>query len=93
MSRLRFFSLDWPPPGKPGPNQFHPGQTHCRNLGRGGTPIWPTASPAVALGVLSRASGADELGPDGHPALGGFLPPAHNRNRMWAGSRIEFYHR
>lgn len=34
---------------------------------------------------------ADELGSDGHPALGGFLPPAHNRNRMWAGSRIEFY--
>ena len=34
---------------------------------------------------------AAELGPDGHPALGGFLPPAHNRNRMWAGSRIEFY--
>ncbi|MBV7551987.1 MaoC family dehydratase N-terminal domain-containing protein [Pseudomonas sp. PDM28] len=34
---------------------------------------------------------ADELGPDGHPALGGFLPPAHNRNRMWAGSRLEFY--
>ncbi|MDB5997497.1 MAG: hypothetical protein JWP42_4633 [Pseudomonas sp.] len=35
--------------------------------------------------------GASELGPDGHPALGGFLPPAHNRNRMWAGSRLEFY--
>ncbi|RBH52649.1 MULTISPECIES: MaoC family dehydratase N-terminal domain-containing protein [Pseudomonas] len=34
---------------------------------------------------------AGELGPDGHPALGGFLPPAHNRNRMWAGSRLEFY--
>jgi itaconyl-CoA hydratase/mesaconyl-C4 CoA hydratase len=34
---------------------------------------------------------ASELGPDGHPALGDFLPPAHNRNRMWAGSRIEFY--
>lgn len=34
---------------------------------------------------------AAELGPDGHPALGGFLPPAHNRNRMWAGSRLEFY--
>jgi itaconyl-CoA hydratase/mesaconyl-C4 CoA hydratase len=34
---------------------------------------------------------ADKLGPDGHPALGDFLPPAHNRNRMWAGSRIEFY--
>ncbi|MBS7846460.1 MaoC family dehydratase N-terminal domain-containing protein [Pseudomonas fluorescens] len=33
----------------------------------------------------------EELGSDGHPALGGFLPPAHNRNRMWAGSRLEFY--
>ncbi|MBV4484563.1 MaoC family dehydratase N-terminal domain-containing protein [Pseudomonas sp. SWRI153] len=34
---------------------------------------------------------AEQLGPDGHPALGDFLPPAHNRNRMWAGSRIEFF--
>lgn len=32
----------------------------------------------------------DELGPDGHPVLGGFLPPADNRNRMWAGGRVEF---
>jgi itaconyl-CoA hydratase/mesaconyl-C4 CoA hydratase len=30
------------------------------------------------------------LGRDGHPALGGFLPPADNRNRMWAGGRLEF---
>lgn len=30
------------------------------------------------------------LGADGHPARGGFLPPAENRNRMWAGSRLEF---
>lgn len=32
------------------------------------------------------------LGSDGHPARGGFLPPADNRNRMWAGGRIEFLH-
>ena len=32
------------------------------------------------------------LGADGHPARGGFLPPADNRNRMWAGGRIEFLH-
>ncbi|MBV6286969.1 FAS1-like dehydratase domain-containing protein [Pseudomonas aegrilactucae] len=32
----------------------------------------------------------DGLGQDGHPARGGFLPPAHNRNRMWAGSRLTF---
>lgn len=31
-----------------------------------------------------------QLGPDGHPARGGFLPPADNRNRMWAGGRVEF---
>jgi itaconyl-CoA hydratase/mesaconyl-C4 CoA hydratase len=30
------------------------------------------------------------LGNDGHPARGGFLPPADNRNRMWAGGRLEF---
>jgi len=30
------------------------------------------------------------LGADGHPARGGFLPPANDRNRMWAGGRVEF---
>jgi len=30
------------------------------------------------------------IGVDGHPARGGFLPPADNRNRMWAGSRVTF---
>lgn len=30
------------------------------------------------------------LGEDGHPARGGFLPPAANRNRMWAGGRVQF---
>lgn len=34
---------------------------------------------------------ADGLGEDGHPARGGFLPPAAKRNRMWAGGRIEFF--
>ncbi|MGA1826797.1 FAS1-like dehydratase domain-containing protein [Microbacterium sp.] len=31
------------------------------------------------------------LGEDGHPALGGFLPPVPLPRRMWAGSRIEFH--
>lgn len=35
----------------------------------------------------------DELGEDGHPARGGFLPPADNRNRMWAGGRLNFVNR
>jgi 3-methylfumaryl-CoA hydratase len=31
-----------------------------------------------------------EIGPDGHPQRGGFLPPVPLPRRMWAGSRIEF---
>ncbi len=30
-----------------------------------------------------------ELGRDGHPALGGFLPPVTLPRRMWAGGRLE----
>ena len=33
---------------------------------------------------------ASELGPDGHPKRGGFLPPVPLPRRMWAGGRIEF---
>ena len=36
---------------------------------------------------LARQS---ELGPDGHPRRGGFLPPVPLPRRMWAGSRIRF---
>src|SRR5689334_17334074 len=32
-----------------------------------------------------------EIGPDGHPKRGGFLPPVHELpRRMWAGSRLSF---
>lgn len=32
-----------------------------------------------------------ELGPDGHPARGGFLPPVALPRRMWAGSQLTFH--
>ncbi|WP_241667118.1 FAS1-like dehydratase domain-containing protein [Muricoccus nepalensis] len=33
----------------------------------------------------------DEVGPDGHPRRGGFLPPVHDLpRRMWAGGRVTF---
>lgn len=32
----------------------------------------------------------DRLGPDGHPRLGGFLPPVPLPRRMWAGGTVEF---
>ena len=31
------------------------------------------------------------LGRDGHPALGGFLPPRGPARRMWAGSQVRFH--
>ena len=37
-----------------------------------------------------EAKPASELGVDGHPKLGGFLPPVGAARRMWAGGRIEF---
>jgi len=32
----------------------------------------------------------EDLAADGHPALGGFLPPVDLPRRMWAGGRFEF---
>ena len=32
-----------------------------------------------------------EVGPDGHPKRGGFLPPVPLPRRMWAGSRMQFH--
>ncbi len=43
---------------------------------------WMFTNPAV------RQS---QLGPDGHPQRGGFLPPLDLPRRMWAGSDVEFH--
>jgi 3-methylfumaryl-CoA hydratase len=37
-----------------------------------------------------EAKPPSELGPDGHPKRGGFLPPVPLPRRMWAGGRLEF---
>ena len=34
---------------------------------------------------------ASTLGPDGHPARGGFLPPISLQRRMWAGGDLRFH--
>jgi 3-methylfumaryl-CoA hydratase len=33
-----------------------------------------------------------QIGPDGHPLRGGFLPPVPLPRRMWAGGRLVFHH-
>jgi 3-methylfumaryl-CoA hydratase len=43
------------------------------------------------LYFLPRAP-SRQIGPDGHPKRGGFLPPITLARRMWAGSRCTFHH-
>ncbi|WP_425261238.1 FAS1-like dehydratase domain-containing protein [Rubrivivax sp. RP6-9] len=38
------------------------------------------------------AARARDIGPDGHPQRGGFLPPVPLPRRMWAGGRLDFHH-
>ena len=53
-------------------------------------PMPPTEAPLGLQWCLTPAVAAqDQLGPDGHPARGGFLPPVPLPRRMWAGGRIE----
>ncbi|MEZ5870947.1 MAG: acyl-CoA dehydrogenase [Nitratireductor sp.] len=40
---------------------------------------------------FGEARPASELGRDGHPARGGFMPPIALPRRMWAGSRLQFH--
>ncbi len=42
------------------------------------------------LHFLPRAR-QSEIGPDGHPKRGGFLPPVPLPRRMWAGGRLHFH--
>jgi 3-methylfumaryl-CoA hydratase len=39
---------------------------------------------------FNPAAPRSQLGPDGHPKRGGFLPPIELPRRMWAGSRIRY---
>ncbi len=52
-----------------------------------GTPLPPLWHWLYFL-PLRRAS---EIGPDGHPQRGGFMPPVELPRRMWAGSQFEWH--
>ncbi|WP_342364361.1 FAS1-like dehydratase domain-containing protein [Terrarubrum flagellatum] len=57
---------------------------HLAEVGDGEAPLglhWCLAPPIRPM---------SELGPDGHPAKGGFLPPVPLPRRMWAGGTIEY---
>lgn len=44
----------------------------------------------IHLCLCQPARPGSELGPDGHPARGGFLPPVPLPRRMWAGGSFTF---
>jgi 3-methylfumaryl-CoA hydratase len=46
------------------------------------TTHWCLAQPVYPM---------SQLGPDGHPTRGGFLPPVPLPRRMWAGGELEFF--
>ncbi len=56
----------------------------------------PSAEPGCALPPLwhwlyfSPEAPQGDIGPDGHPRRGGFLPPVDLPRRMWAGGRFRF---
>lgn len=53
-----------------------------------GAPIHPLSHWCLFLSEAKQS----QLGEDGHPARGHFLPPVHHLpRRMWAGSRLEFF--
>jgi 3-methylfumaryl-CoA hydratase len=52
-----------------------------------GTPLPPLWHWLYFLPLPMQA----EIGPDGHPKRGGFMPPVPQPRRMWAGSDFEFH--
>jgi 3-methylfumaryl-CoA hydratase len=46
------------------------------------TAHWCLAQPVYPM---------SQLGPDGHPTRGGFMPPVPLPRRMWAGGELEFF--
>jgi 3-methylfumaryl-CoA hydratase len=56
-----------------------------------GTPKAGDAAPFTTHWCLAQpVYPMSELGPDGHPTRGGFLPPVPLPRRMWAGGELEF---
>lgn len=58
-------------------------QSHAPMEGENMPPLWHWYG-------FPPTAGMAELGEDGHPRLGGFMPPVRLNRRMWAGGTVEF---
>ena len=57
----------------------------------GSTRMGAEAPPMIHICLCLPAVPTAELGPDGHPERGGFLPPVPLPRRMWAGGSFVFH--
>ena len=56
-----------------------------------GVPVPDVLPPLWHWTLFQDWVAPDQVGPDGHPRRGGFLPPVHDLpRRMWAGGRVRF---
>ncbi|MEM9106993.1 MAG: MaoC family dehydratase N-terminal domain-containing protein [Pseudomonadota bacterium] len=67
-------------------NRFNATLDLGRDYPRDGDPV----APMIHFCLAPAAAPDSELGPDGHPARGGFLPPVPLPRRMWAGGKLTF---
>jgi len=69
-----------------------PVQAMSATLDRDDPPVAEGAAlpPGWHWMLFNPTAPAHALGPDGHPARGGFLPPVPLPRRMWAGGRLRF---
>ncbi len=54
--------------------------------------VGSSAPPLAHWLFFLPAARQSQIGPDGHPQRGGFLPPVPLPRRMWAGGRLTFHH-
>lgn len=77
-----------------GSELLSPGLVHQFNATfdrNSGTGEGEEAPLLIHLCLAQPAAPMSELGRDGHPALGGFLPPVPLPRRMWAGGEFTFH--
>ncbi len=72
---------------------LEPARSHALRATLGDGASLPDGAPLPLLHhwlYFWNVQPASGLGPDGHPAKGGFLPPVPLPRRMWAGGRLKF---
>lgn len=71
-----------------------PARAMAATLGQDPGSAFPPGAPLPGLWTwlyFLPLAAMGEVGPDGHPKRGGFLPPIDLPRRMWAGSRCAFH--